>query len=68
MKEANTKTTGGIQSTLDDALEKRSDAKKVFTCEGVTHAIARLVACDDQVRTPRGTPGLGGLSADIDVV
>ena len=42
------KAKGGLQLTLDRALEKPSEVK-VYTRDGATHAIAQLVACDDQV-------------------
>ena len=38
-----------VQSTLDGVLEKPEYAKP-YTCEGVAHAVAQFVACDDQVR------------------
>ena len=42
------KAKGGLQLTLDEALEKLSEVK-VYMRDGATHAIAQLVACDDQV-------------------
>ena len=41
-------TKGGVQSTLDAALEKTKEVK-TYTREEVTHAVAQFVACDDQV-------------------
>ena len=37
-----------VQSTLDGVLEKLA-YMKLYTHEGVTHAVAQFVACDDQV-------------------
>jgi hypothetical protein len=42
------KAKGGVQTTLDAVLEKMAEVK-TYMREGVTHAIAQLVACDDQV-------------------
>jgi hypothetical protein len=42
------KAIGGVQQTLDEALEKASEVK-MFTCDGTTHAVAQFVACNDQV-------------------
>jgi hypothetical protein len=42
------KATHGVQQTLDGVLGKASDVK-TYTRDGVTHAVAQLVACDDQV-------------------
>lgn len=42
------KATKGGQLTLDGVLEKLPEVK-VYTRDGATHAIAQLVACDDQV-------------------
>ncbi|KAF8495247.1 hypothetical protein F5888DRAFT_1615945, partial [Russula emetica] len=42
------KVSGGVQLTLDGALEKPSKVK-VYMHDGATHAIAQFVACDDQV-------------------
>ena len=45
MKELNNKPTGGIQYGV---LKKQSE--KLFTHEGVTHAVAWFIKCDDQVQ------------------
>jgi hypothetical protein len=49
MNSKESKTSGGVQSTLDGVVEKQSQVK-AYTREEATHAIAQLVACDDQVR------------------
>ncbi|KAI0269521.1 hypothetical protein BGY98DRAFT_937844 [Russula aff. rugulosa BPL654] len=43
----NKKATRAVQLTLDGVLEKLPDAK-IYTRDGMTHAIAQFVACDDQ--------------------
>lgn len=48
MKNKN-KLTGKVQSTLDGVLEKVPEVK-TYTRDGATHAVAQLIACDDQVR------------------
>jgi hypothetical protein len=48
MKEDKKATKGG-QLTLDGVLDKLPEVK-VYTRDGATHAVAQLVACDDQVR------------------
>jgi len=40
------KKASGVQLMLDGALEKQSEMR-VYTCDGVTHAVAQFVACDD---------------------
>ena len=35
-----------VQSTLDGVLEKLA-YMKLYTHEGVTHAVAQFIACDD---------------------
>ena len=42
------KGTRGSQQTLDGVMEKLPETK-VYACEDATHAVAQLVACDDQV-------------------
>jgi hypothetical protein len=42
------KLNGKKQVKIDNMLEK-STAPQVFTREGVLHAVAQFVACDDQV-------------------
>ena len=49
MKEVGKKSTGSLQLTLDCMLEKKSEPK-VFTCEGIMHAVAKFIVCDDQVQ------------------
>jgi hypothetical protein len=42
------KLKGKMQVKIDEILEK-STAPQEFTCDGVLNAVARFVACDDQV-------------------
>jgi hypothetical protein len=42
------KASGGVQLTLDGALEKLSEVK-IYTRDGATHAIAQFIVCNDQV-------------------
>jgi hypothetical protein len=46
---ADKKATGKVQLTLDGVLEPLPEAK-MYTRDGATHAVAQLIACDDQVR------------------
>jgi hypothetical protein len=46
MKAEKTKPKAKQQVKLDGMLEKQ---KQVFTRDGVTEAVAKFVACDDQV-------------------
>jgi hypothetical protein len=46
MKAGKTKPKGKQQVKLDGMLEKQ---QQEFTCDGVMEAVAKFVACDDQV-------------------
>jgi hypothetical protein len=43
------KKGGAVQSTIDGELKKPEHAKP-YMREGVAHAVAQFVACDNQVR------------------